>query len=396
MNLAFCYTNFGPYHLARLRALAERLAARGDSLLAYELADREERYPWDRSRADEPFRWTTLFPGRSMESISRAECVQAMTNQLDRDQPDALGVVGYSRPESMAMLRWGLRHGRPAILMNESQEIDHPRAWWREAVKARRVRRFSACVAGGPRHRDYAVKLGVPFGRVTLGNNAVDNAWFAARSSAFRHDPATRVGLPARPYFVAANRFVPEKNLARLVRAYAAYRAGADPTHVWDLVLCGDGPEGPAIEALIAHLGLTESVHRPGFVQAEGLTRWLAFAHAFVHPSLMEPWGLVVNEAAACSLPLLVSDRAGCVETLIPDPPHPPTGRRFDGRTTSETTAALAWMAGLPEPERKAMGDRASKVVAEWGPDRFAEAVVEAWDRCPVVRTRRGAVACRN
>ena len=70
MNFAVCFTNFGPYHLARLRALAAELSRRGHSLVAYEVASREERYPWGRSRADEPFDWVTLFPGRVMETVS--------------------------------------------------------------------------------------------------------------------------------------------------------------------------------------------------------------------------------------------------------------------------------------------------------------------------------------
>ena len=370
MFFAVCFTNFGPYHLARLRALAATLADRGDELIAYEVADQEQRYPWDRSRLDEPFRWTTLFPGRALESIARDQCSRAMTEALRRDRPDALGVVGYARPESVAMLRWSLRHGRPAVLMSESQEIDHPRVWWKEAVKKRRVRRFSAALVGGPRHRDYIAKLGLPADRIALGYNAVDNAGFAAKAA-----KAGREGLPDRPYFVAANRFVPEKNLLRLVRAYAAYRAEAD--RPWDLALCGGGPDEAEVDALIHDLGLSRSVHRPGFVQEDDLARWLAHAGAFVHPSLMEPWGLVVNEAAACGLPLLVSDRAGCVATLVPEPSGT-TGRRFDPRDDDELAAALAWMAGLNPADRAAMGRRSAEVVAEWGPARFARGVVEA------------------
>ncbi len=71
------------------------------------------------------------------------------------------------------------------------------------------------------------------------------------------------------------------------------------------------------------------NIHLPGFLQAGELPRWYAFASAFVHPSLLEPWGLVVNEAAACGLALLVTDRAGCVDTLVPLGERT-SGARFD------------------------------------------------------------------
>ena len=128
MAFAVCFTNFGPYHLARLRGLAARLGADGSRLVAYEVAASEQIYPWIRSRLEEPFTWITLFPDRALETIEPADCRRAMVEALDRDPPDALGLVGYARPESMAAARWARRRGRPAFLMSESQAVDRPRA----------------------------------------------------------------------------------------------------------------------------------------------------------------------------------------------------------------------------------------------------------------------------
>ncbi len=377
MIVSVCFTNFGPYHLARLRALAGLLARSGDQLIAYELADQEERYPWARVSGGEPFTWTTLFAGRSMESVRPDEARRGMKLALDRDRPDVVCVVGYARPESMAALGWSLKAGRPAILMSESQEIDHPRTWWKEAIKRGRVRRFSAALVGGPRHRDYLAKLGMPPDRVALGYNAVDNAAFADRARLARLRPDFRSGLPSKPYFVAVNRFVPEKNLVGLVEAYARYRQSCRESTAWDLVLCGGGPGADPVDRAIRSSGFAASIHRPGFLEGDDLSRRLAGASSFVHPSRLEPWGLVVNEAAATGLPLLVSDRAGCAETLVPDPDGT-TGRRFDPDDGDELAAALAWMAGLPQVDRQRMGRRAAEVVAEWGPGRFASGTLEA------------------
>ncbi len=70
-------------------------------------------------------------------------------------------------------------------------------------------------------------------------------------------------------------------------------------------MLCGGGPAAAQVEEAVAASSFADSIHRPGFLQADELSRWYAFASAFVHPSLMEPWGLVVNEAAACGPPAL-------------------------------------------------------------------------------------------
>jgi 1,2-diacylglycerol 3-alpha-glucosyltransferase len=388
-TLSVCFNNFGPYHLARLRALARRLAEKGDRLLAIEVADQETRYPWARGQRSEPFEWRTLFRGRALEAIPGNDCRRAMSELLDHERPDFLGIVGYSRPESMAALAWARRYDRPTILMSESQEIDHPRFWWKEAIKARRVRKFSAGLVGGPRHVDYLVKLGMPIDRIAVGYNAVDNHAFARRAEAARRDPDSRRGLPEARYFLAVNRFVPEKNLASLVRAFARYRLDACPEDAWDLVLCGGGPGAEDVNAAVEASGFAGAIHRPGFLQSEEMAPWLALAGAFVHPSLMEPWGLVVNEAAACGLPLLVSDRAGCVETLVPDLPDS-SGRRLDPSDENDLSEALTWMAGLPEQDRARMGYRASEIVANWGPDRFASGAIEA------IELARGSIRPAN
>ncbi len=376
-RVAVAFTNFGPYHLARLRALGEALHAEGGELIAYEMAAREETYSWHVARDAEPFEWITLFPERVLEHIPAWECKSAMTEALERDQPDAVGIVGYARPESMAMLDWAEANGAVSVLMSESQAIDHPRVWWKEAVKRRRVRRFSAGLVGGPRHRDYLVSLGMSPDRIALGYNAVDGDAYARDAERARRSPNMRIGLPEAPYFLAVSRFVPEKNLVNLVRAYVRYRGDCGPTDGWDLVLCGGGPDAASIENVIASSKFRASIHTLGFLQVDELPRWYAFSSCFVHPSLMEPWGLVVNEAAACGLPLLVSDRAGCVDTFVPEG-SPITGRRLDGNDVASMAEALAWMAGLPEGERAKLGKNAAAIARKWGPERFATGTLQA------------------
>jgi glycosyltransferase involved in cell wall biosynthesis len=377
MILAITFTNFGPYHLARLRALATGLSGHGDRLIAYEVAGSERTYPWTRSRQDEPFDWVTLFPDRELELIDADSCRTAMIDALEHDRPDVVGVVGYARPESMAAARWARRHRRPAILLSESQRVDRPRTWWKELVKRRRVRRFDAAVVGGPSHRDYLVDLGMTPDRISLGYNAVDNDYFAAGARRWREHPRGRARLPEAPYFLTVCRFAPEKNLVRLIAAFARYRRQAGTQRAWDLVLCGDGPGRVEVEGAVVTSGFAHAIHRPGFLQIEDLPRWYAHAGTFVLPSMMEPWGLVVNEAAASGLPILVSRRAGCAATLVPEA-EATTGARFDPLDVEEMADRLAWIAAMPAEDLNELGRRAAETVARWGPGRFAQGVMEA------------------
>ena len=378
--ISICFTNFGPYHLARLRALAAALNARGGRLIGYELASRERLYPWTTSRSSEPFKWVTLFPNDAVESIPRAACVAAIEDALERDQPDVVGIVGYARPESTAALRWARRRGKLAILLSESQAIDRRRVWWKEALKARRVRGFDGALVGGPTHRDYLVGLGMAAERVALGYNAVDHDYFFGRVRQARAE-GNSAEIPILPYFLSVSRFASEKNLLMLINAYASYCRLVGRRVAWRLVLCGDGPERPAIERAIHNSGYADLIILPGFLQADALTRWYAFASAFVLASRSEPWGLVANEAAAASLPLLISDRAGCADTLVVEGGANQTGRQFDPTRVESIADALAWVATLPAKTRRILGENAERVASAWGPERFASGMLESVER---------------
>ncbi len=374
-TLAICFTNFGPYHIARLSALGEALAKQGGQLLAYEMAGSEEKYPWQEEKLNDSGGLThvRLFPGRSLESISPRECRRAMLSRLDMDQPTAIAAVGYARPESMAMLSWAKASGALRILLSESQKKDMPRAWWKEAIKSRRVRQFQSALVGGETHRDYLVDLGMDRNRIELGYNAVGNE----RIEKILRECQFTGREGHRPYFLSVCRFAPEKNLHILISAYAEHvkgRAGSEP---WRLVLAGDGPLKADLMKQAEMAGIGNLVSWPGFLPLDQLVPLYAGCGAFVLPSLSEPWGLVANEAALCGAPLLLSDRCGATATFLPERGFP-AGRRFDAENTDELTDAMTWMVKLPEQARRAMGETARRIAGLWGPDRFASGLLAA------------------
>jgi len=87
-----------------------------------------------------------------------------------------------------------------------------------------------------------------------------------------------------------------------------------------------------------------------------------------------------------------VSERAGAAGTLVPEP-RGITGGRFDPYDTDAIAASLKWMADLDPAERSAMGRSAASVVADWGPERFADGLVEAATLGGTTSTRQLALA---
>ena len=107
--------------------------------------------------------------------------------------------------------------------------------------------------------------------------------------------------------------FLREKGLDVLFDAYASLKAEMKDAA---LLVAGDGPMRAECEARVAD-EMLEDVRFLGFVAQGDLPEVYIAADVFVLPSLVEPWGVVVNEAMACALPVVSSDQVGASADLI-------------------------------------------------------------------------------
>jgi len=370
MRIAAVFDNFGPYHLARLSA-----ASRQCQLLGIEVARQSAEYAWSLANGGVGFQRKTLLDRGTSATADPKLLAARLDEELAAFQAEAVAVPGWSSQAAFLALRWCLRNRVPAVLMSESQASDKRRRALTECVKRRYVRDFRAALVGGRPQREYLVQLGMPAERICFGYDAVDNRWFeqgadAARAKAV--ETRARLRLPPR-YFLASSRFIPKKNLPCLLRAFARYRR-ACAAAPWDLVLLGDGPLRGEIEALLAGLQLTSAVQLPGFRQYDELPGYYGLAGAFVHASTTEQWGLVVNEAMASGLPVIVSERCGCAMDLVSPGEN---GLLFDPTDEASLARHMQAVAG-DEDRRSTMGRLGRARIRDWGPERFARGLAEA------------------
>jgi 1,2-diacylglycerol 3-alpha-glucosyltransferase len=369
--IAVCFHRLGPYHHARLRAANARRP-----LVAVEFSSVDQTYAWAQVREPTDFDKVTLFDDTDVDTRTRSAIRQRMAAALARLDPSVIVVPGWSHPAALAALEWSASRRRPAVLMSDSTAHDERRRWWREAVKRRVVAIGSAALAAGAPQSAYLHALGLRDDAVFSGYDAVDNAYFADRAARARdraEAERARLGLPER-FFLASSRFVAEKNLLRLLDAYALYRRGAGPGG-WRLVLLGDGGLRTEVESRIGRADLASEVLLPGFRQYHELPAWYGLAGAFVHASTTEQWGLVVNEAMASGLPVLVSKRCGCAPDLIQAGLN---GFTFDPCDVDQLAALMQRVAAMTDEQRQAMGRAGQRIIAAWGPERFADGLMQA------------------
>jgi glycosyltransferase involved in cell wall biosynthesis len=374
----------------------------------------EDTYAWDKVNGEDSFTRITLTelqrPGRAWKLELRERLRQA----LAKIKPKVVVVAGWSFVDAVNALAWCSANQTPAVLMSETTAWDESRVAWKEWIKRRVIMLCSAALVGGKPHLEYLVHLGFPQNRILLGYDAVDNEYFATQSDAIRaqemaddtaHSDQTRrkYSLPAK-FFLASARFVEKKNLPRLIEAYSRYRQLvkrwtttdhettrsrasdkrpspfsplASPLSApWSLVLLGDGPLKADICRLVSDLSIEDCVYLPGFKQYHELPIYYGLASAFVHASTVEQWGLVVNEAMASGLPVLVSNRCGCARDLVQEGVN---GFAFDPYDVEELAQLMLKISAFNFPLSQ-FGSASRGIIADWGPDRFASGLQQAVD----------------
>jgi 1,2-diacylglycerol 3-alpha-glucosyltransferase len=373
--IAVIFHRLGPYHFARLRA-----AGSLSSIIAVETSGTDETYAWDLIAGADGFERVTLFENADAQRQPACEVVRRMVAALDKIRPSVVVVPGWADVAALAALQWCAKNKIPAVCMSESTVWDEPRKGWKEFIKRQVVNLFSAGLAGGTPHKEYLVQLGMPAERVFLGYDAVDNDYFAAETlkvGSRKSEVRKKNSLPEN-YFLASNRFIEKKNLLRLIEGYARYRQlaenGKQNEEIWDLVLLGDGALRKNLEARRSELGVDRWVHLPGFRQYPELPEYYACARAFIHASTSEQWGLVVNEAMASGLPVLVSNRCGCARDLVQDGVN---GFTFDPYDVEQLAQLMRKISAAPFP-LSAFASASQRIIADWGPEKFAQGLKAA------------------
>jgi 1,2-diacylglycerol 3-alpha-glucosyltransferase len=310
----------------------------------------------------------TLVPQKGWSEVRQDQFAKLVWRKLDELNPEVVLVPGYYTAPALAAAWWAKRRNRKAILMTETTRADHPRAWWKEAAKARLIRSlFDAAVAGGTRHLAYLEELAFPSSRIGRFYDVVDNEFYSKGAARLRIERRRAEFQLPDQYFLYVGRLSREKNLELLIRSFMELRGSG-----FSLVLVGDGPLRARLEDQARAADLESQVRFVGLKSTEEILPYYAFAHAFILPSRCEPWGLVVNEAMAARLPIIVSNRCGCADDLVQDGIN---GFVFEPDRQGEL-ADILWRTARLSPElRDLMGRQSQELISRYSARHWAEEV---------------------
>lgn len=301
---------------------------------------------------------------------------------LRRLRPDVVVVTGWSMFASQAAIAWARRNGVPYLLLVSSHDAG-PKPGWRKAVKGTVVPRVVAPAAGalvlGSLAQDSLIAHGLAPERVWRFANTIDvDEWGRHADALAPARDEIRGSIGARHgdvVVLTVARLAPEKGVDTLIDALGRI---ADPRV--RLVVAGTGDERDALEKRAAALKLRATFL--GAVPWEDLREIYVAADVFALLSRHEPWGVVVNEAAAMGLPLVLSDRVGAGHDLVEEGVN-----GFVVRADDPAAAATALAPLLADPRlRRRVGDTARELIRAFGYEPSVENFVAAV-RAATVRT---------
>jgi 1,2-diacylglycerol 3-alpha-glucosyltransferase len=366
-KIGILFTNYGPYHLARLKAF-QSLVTNKWNIIGIEVTRDGVDYQWRTNLGkNSELEIYTILDNLSPSNVDKKTIIKKTFNLLSKIDADIVIIAGYARLSMLSALFWSLWHQKPAIFLSDSKEDDEPRKWWKETIKRLLLKKYYSALVAGNVHKKYLIKLGFPEDAIFMGYDVVDNQVF--HPDAIKH----LSNLLDQPFFLSINRFVEKKNLPLLISAYAAYQRKLGK-NAWNLVLCGDGELRSQIEQKIIDLNLQNYVHLTGFLQQEQMLPYFAHAKCFIHASMTEQWGLVVNEAMAAGLPIIVSNRCGCFEDLVIEGVN---GFGFNPENQQELTS-LMFKISSGEVDLELMGKASLKHIEKYSPDYFAQGLQSA------------------
>ncbi len=299
--------------------------------------------------------------------------VKASIYWVNKFKPNVINLPGYYEPAMNVVLFYCRLKGIKVIISADSTEGDNPNVGWREALKRFVVSKAHGFFCYGSKSAEYILKLGMKPEQILVANNSVDNDRVDnVHAEALKTRETVKYSYKLRKYnFIYVGRLIDVKNLDNLLTAYKSL-ADSD----WGLIVLGDGSE----EANLKKFKSDNNLDGICFIEGQpwyDVPKILALADVFVLPSYSEPWGLVVNEAMACGLPVIVSNKCGSAYDAVKEGIN---GYTFNPYNIEELTLVFKKFVDSPESIIP-FGQKSKEIIKRFSPENVAQEMYDGFKK---------------
>lgn len=234
-------------------------------------------------------------------------------------KPEVIVIPGWSDMPSYISALYCFFTGHKLVLRSESTAYERSfrRTFFMPIAKLM-IKMADAYITSGTRAKEYLVSLGANPQNVFVGYSPIDVDYFQEKSTLSATAKAnirSKMGVTSKSKVVLfVGQLIIRKGVFDLINAFAPI-AFDDLDAV--LVFIGYGPELNNLKHRARELNIQNKVIFIDFVPNEELPCYFAASDIFVLPSHEETWGIVVNEAMACGLPVIVNSLVGSSSDLV-------------------------------------------------------------------------------
>jgi glycosyltransferase involved in cell wall biosynthesis len=242
----------------------------------------------------------------------------------------------------------------------------------RSRIRAGFLRAIFALATGfmtsGKLNADYYAHYGADRRTFFLLPWAVDNDRFSNESRSPDLRAQYNISADAVVLLFSA-KLVARKDPMTLLRAYEQMQSRDRAV----VVFMGDGPLREPLEQYGREHDIERGVRFIGFVNQREIPSHYAMSDVFVLPSVYEPRGAVINEAMACGLPVIVTDRCGSIGDIVQENDNAFIYPAGDAASLAKRLDEIVSNDEL----RAKMGERSRAIIANWDFARGVEGVKE-------------------
>jgi len=234
--------------------------------------------------------------------------------------PDLIILCGYYPPLHASLARLlgkrGVRIGLRSDNTLQHSDFSGLKGLAKRMILPRCLRRYDTWHPVGSLARNYLETISGIQKPTFLFPYSVDVDWFARISDKFRRQRSElrqELGLADTDFvMLGIMKWHEREDPLTLLRAFARLHRNYPNAR---LILVGDGPLRDEVNKLTRKM--KTAVVLPGYQPYSALPRFYALGDVFVHPAPDEPWGVSVQEAMACGVPVIVAEGVGAKVDLV-------------------------------------------------------------------------------
>lgn len=306
-----------PYTIARYTAISKM---NGIELSVLIQAKSEPNRTWNFYEYDNLNFSCNLLPGFNLKlgkkESSNFHINYKVKKNILKNKPDVVIIVGWNNPASYLAARICKKNNIPLIAWSGSTK-NEPSLFRTLGVPAIKWlhRQCSAFVAYGTAAKELLVDYwGIDEKKIFILGNPVDNAFFSKESQkAKEHKIIVHDVFKNKKIILFIGQLVKRKGILDLIVAFEYISKKHPDAH---LVIAGKGNLKKKLTNYINQIR-PNNIHLIGHYNQNDLPKLYAHSTLFCLPSREEVWGLVINEAMACGIPVVASDVCGACKDLI-------------------------------------------------------------------------------